>query len=247
MATPENLAIIGLTFLLAGFVKGVIGLGLPTVSLGLLTAGFGLIPAMGLMIIPSFITNIWQALQGGAFRELIQRLWLMMVAVVAGVWVGGNILVTGDTTLLTGLLGVLLCLYSVIGLTRFRIPTSGRAESWLSPVMGMVTGILTGLTGSFVIPGVLYLQSIGLNRNALIQAMGILFSVSTVALAVALGHHQLFSMELGGFSLGGVVPALAGMVIGQKVRKRLSEVAFTRVFFSSLLILGAYLTGRVFI
>ena len=113
--------------------------------------------------------------------------------------------------------------------------------------MGGVNGILTGLTGSFVVPGVLYLQSIGLNRNALIQAMGMLFSVSTLALAVALGHHQLISMELGALSLGGVVPALAGMMIGQKVRNRLSEAAFTRVFFSSLLILGAYIAGRALI
>ncbi len=247
MATPENLVVIGLTFLLAGFVKGVIGLGLPTVSLALLTAGFGLIPAMGLLIVPSFTTNVWQAVQGGAFRELVRRFWLMMAAVVAGTWVGGNVLVAVDARLLTGLLGVLLCVYSVIGLARFRIPSPGRAEPWLNPVMGGVNGILTGLTGSFVVPGVLYLQSIGLNRNALIQAMGMLFSVSTLALAVALGHHQLISMELGALSLGGVVPALAGMMIGQKVRNRLSEAAFTRVFFSSLLILGAYIAGRALI
>ena len=247
MATPENLAIIGLTFLLAGFVKGVIGLGLPTVSLGLLTAGFGLVPAMGLLVVPSFITNVWQAVQGGALRELVRRFWLMMVAVVACTWFGGKVLVAGDATLLTALLGILLCLYSVIGLTRFRIPSPGGAEPWLSPVMGGVSGILTGLTGSFVIPGVLYFQSLGLDRNALIQAMGMLFTVSTVALAVVLGHHQLLSIELWAFSMGGVVPALAGMVIGQKLRNRMSEAVFSRVFFSSLLILGAYIAGRTLI
>ena len=244
MATPESLVLIGLTFLLAGFVKGVIGLGLPMVSLALLAAGFGLIPAMGLMIVPAFVTNAWQAFQGGAVRELARRLWPMMAAVVAGIWFGGNILVAGHTELLTGLLGVLLSVYSVIGLTRYQIPAPGRAEVWLSPVVGGASGILTGLTGTFVVPGVLYLQSIGLDRHALIQAMGMLFSVSTLALAVVLGHHKLISMELGVYSLGGVLPALAGMVIGQKVRSRLSENTFSRVFFSSLLILGGYIAGR---
>jgi len=244
VGSPESLALIGLTFLLAGFVKGVIGLGLPTVSLALLTAGFGLIPAMGLMIVPSFVTNVWQAAQGGAGRQLVRRLWPMMAAVAAGIWLGGNVLVSGDTKFLTGLLGGLLCVYSVVGLTRYHIPAPGRAEAWLSPVMGGASGILTGLTGSFVIPGVLYLQSIGLDRNALIQAMGMLFSVSTLALAVVLGHHNLISVDLGTYSSGGVVPALAGMVIGQRVRGRLSEAAFTRVFFSSLLILGVNIAGR---
>jgi len=244
--TPDSLIIIGLTFVLAGFVKGVIGLGLPTVSLALLTAGFGLIPAMSLMIVPSLITNVWQAGQGGAFRELARRFWLMMVAVVAGVWFGGTVLVAGDTTLLTGLLGALLCVYALTGMSRFRVPPPGRAEPWLSPVMGGVTGILTGLTGSFVVPGVLYLQSIGLDRNALIQAMGMLFTVSTAALAVVLGHHKLMSVELGVYSLGGVIPALVGMVIGQKVRNRLSEAVFAKIFFASLLILGAYIAARAF-
>jgi len=247
LGSPESLAFIGLTFLLAGFVKGVIGLGLPTVSLALLTTGFGLIPAMGLMIVPSFITNVWQATQGGAGREILRRFRLMLAATVAGIWFGGNMLVAGDEMFLTGLLGVLLAVYSAIGLTRFRVPAPGRAEPWLSPVMGGAGGILTGLTGSFVIPGVLYLQSIGLSRDALIQAMGMLFCVSTLALAAVLGQHKLISIELGTYSMGGIVPALAGMVIGQKVRKRLSEVTFARIFFSSLLILGAYIAGRAFL
>ncbi|MBT3306063.1 MAG: sulfite exporter TauE/SafE family protein, partial [Alphaproteobacteria bacterium] len=157
-----------------------------------------------------------------------------------------KVLVTGDTTTLTGLLGMLLCVYAVTGLSRFRIPPPGRAEPWLSPVMGGISGILTGLTGTFVVPGVLYLQSMGLNRNSLIQAMGMLFTVSTVALAVVLGHHKLMSVELGVYSLGGVVPALVGMVVGQRVRNRLSEAVFAKIFFASLLVLGAYIAARAF-
>jgi hypothetical protein len=243
----ESLVVIGLTFLLAGFVKGVIGLGLPTVSLAVLTAGFGLIPAMGLMLVPSFITNVWQAAQGGAFRDIVRRLWLMMVAIVAGIWLGGSVLVTVDIRFLTGLLGVLLCLYSMIGLTRFRVPPPGRAEPWLSPVIGAVSGMLTGLTGTFIIPAIPYLQSIGLDRNTLIQAMGMLFTVSTVALAIVLGHHKLMSVQLGVYSMAGVIPALAGMVIGQKVRNRLSEAVFSNIFFASLLALGVYIAARAFI
>jgi uncharacterized membrane protein YfcA len=110
------------------------------------------------------------------------------------------------------------------------------------PVIGAVNGVLTGMTGSFVFPGVLYLQAIGLPRDAFIQAMGMLFTVSTVALA--LGGQNLLTIELGAISAAAVVPAVVGMVLGQRLRKRMSEALFRRVFFLALLGLGLYIVAR---
>ena len=62
------------TFLFAGMVKGIIGLGLPTISLALLTIATNLPAAMGLLLVPSLVTNIWQAAVGGKFREIFIRL-----------------------------------------------------------------------------------------------------------------------------------------------------------------------------
>ena len=101
METPENILLIVIAFLLAGFVKGVIGLGLPTISLAILTTGFGLISAMGLMIIPSLITNLWLTIQGGGLLKISYRFWTMMLAVIFGIWIGGRILVTNDVIILT--------------------------------------------------------------------------------------------------------------------------------------------------
>ena len=244
MLTIESLVIVGLTFLFAGAVKGVIGLGLPTVSLGLLTATYGLTPAMALLIGPSLVTNLWQGVTGGAFVEIMRRLWTLLIAVCIGTWIGGAVLANADTQLLTALLGVLLCVYSVSSLVRPPVRHPGKAETWLSPLIGAVNGVLTGMTGSFVVPGVLYLQALAMPRDVLIQAMGILFTVSTVALAVSLGNLRLVSMELGALSAAGVAPALLGMVLGRKVRQRLSETVFKKVFFVSLLILGVYIVGR---
>ncbi|MEH6625633.1 MAG: TSUP family transporter [Motiliproteus sp.] len=97
------------------------------------------------------------------------------------------------------------------------------------------------MAGSFVIPGVMYLQAIGLTRDALIQAMGMLFTASTLALAVSLQNNSLLSIELGAFSAFALIPAIIGMVLGQKIRKKLSERFFKRVFFLSLLVLGIYI------
>ena len=247
MFAPDTLIIVILTFLLAGLVKGVIGLGLPTVSLALLTATLGLKPAMALLLVPSFITNVWQGLVGGALLELSRRLWLLLIAVCVSTWFGAKVLAVTDTALLSALLGGLLCLYATLSLRSFHMPSPGRFEPWVSPVIGVINGVLTGMTGSFVFPGVPYLQALGLTRDQLIQAMGILFSISTVALALSMNEHKLISSDLGLLSAAGVIPALAGMVLGQKLRQRLSETAFRKVFFGAILVLGIYIIIRSFI
>ncbi|MDA1090920.1 MAG: sulfite exporter TauE/SafE family protein [Proteobacteria bacterium] len=244
MWNSETLVAVGLAFLIAGFVKGVIGLGLPTVSLALLTVTIGLKSGMALMIVPSLVTNIWQGLSGGGLGIILKRLWPFLGATCVGIWFGVKGLAAFDASVLTALLGVLLCIYAGLNLKRVRRPDIGRNAPWLGPLAGAATGVLTGLTGSFVVPGVIYLQALSMPRNTMIQAMGVAFTVSTVALAVGLGDQRLITQDLGMLSAASVMPALVGMVIGQRVRGWMSETVFLRVFFAALAALGVYIVVR---
>lgn len=241
MIDPLILLVIGGTFLLAGAVKGVIGLGLPTVSLALLTVAIDLPSAMALLLVPSFVTNVWQAATGGNGRAILRRLWPFLLTATVTVWLGAAALSRVDLSLLSALLGVLLVVYAALSLAGLHFAIPARREAWAGPVLGAVNGILTGMTGSFVVPGVLFLQAIGLPRDRLIQAMGMLFTVSTAALAVALQGNDLLTAELGGLSAAALIPAIIGMAVGQRIRQKLSEQLFRRVFFVSLLILGTYI------
>ena len=236
--------IIAATFLLAGAVKGVIGLGLPTVSLGLLTVTLDLTTAMALLIVPSFMTNLWQALVGGNLRLIARRIWPFLILATACVWPGSLVLGSSDLSMLAILLGVLLLLYASIGLVGFRFSVSAQREMWAGPVFGVLNGVLTGMTGSFVVPGVMYLQAIGLSRDQLVQAMGILFTLSTLALGLALRSHNLITIDAGIASSLALVPAIVGMVVGRRLRSRMSEQLFRQVFFCGILLLGAYIVMR---
>jgi uncharacterized membrane protein YfcA len=236
-----TVCIILATFLLAGAVKGVTGLGLPTVSLALLTVVLDMPTAMALLLIPSVVTNIWQAFVGGNTKEALLRIWPFLLMATVMVWLGGLLLSLADLKLLSMLLGGLLIAYSVVNLAGFGFTLSRQQEVWAGPLLGALNGILTGMTGSFVIPGVMYLQAIGLTRDVLIQAMGMLFTASTIALAVSLQGNDLLSAELGIYSALALIPAIIGMILGQKVREKLSEQLFKRVLFISLLLLGAYI------
>ena len=157
------------------------------------------------------------------------------------VWFGSGALTRVDLSILSALLGALLAVYSAVNLAGLRLKITARQEVWLGPLLGSANGILTGMTGSFVVPGVLFLQAIGLSRDMLIQAMGMLFTASTLALAAALQGNGILTIELGGLSAAALLPAIVGMTLGRRVRQRLPEQVFRRVFFISLLILGAYL------
>lgn len=239
----EDLPILGIaaTFVVAGMVKGVIGLGLPTITLAILTVALDLPQAMALLLVPSFVTNLWQGVVGGNLMMILKRLWPFLAPACLLVWLGGQMFALMDHRLLTLLLGALIALYAGLNLAGVRLHLSKGQESWAGPVLGAVNGVLTGMTGSFVMPGVLFLQAIGLSRDVLVQAMGVLFTLSTAALALALHGGGLLSADLGLVSLAGVIPALVGMVLGQQVRKRLSEALFRKVFFWALLALGGYI------
>ena len=233
--------IVAATFLLAGTIKGVIGLGLPTVSLAILTVALDLPTAMALLLVPSFVTNLWQASIGGNARLLILRLWPFLLSASLTVWIGAMALIRVDLTLLSALLGALLVMYAVASLVGLKPVIAARQEIWSGPLAGTINGLLTGMTGSFVVPGVMYLNALGFTRQQLIQAMGMLFTLSTLALALALGNYGLINEAQILESSIALLPAVIGMLIGQSIRGAISESTFRRVFFLSLLILGAYI------
>ena len=101
MWSAETVAVVALTFFIGGFVKGVVGLGLPTISLAALTATLGLHPAMALVLAPSLATNLLQATRGGHGKAVVQRLWPYLLATALGIWLGVRILVVTDAALLS--------------------------------------------------------------------------------------------------------------------------------------------------
>ena len=244
MPDPFILGAIIVTFLLAGTVKGVIGFGLPTVALALLAATIGLTEAIALMLVPSLVTNLWQASTGGHGREVFGRIWPYLLPAALTVWLGGLALTRVDIAYLSAFLGFLLIAYAGFGLRRPNLVMEPRRETWITPLLGALNGVITGMTGTFVVPGVMYLQALGLGRDALVQAMGMLFFTLTAALAVALQSARLISGELGLLSAIAVAPALIGMVTGAALRRRLPEALFRRIFFLSLAGLGIYILIR---
>ena len=238
---------LSLIFILAGFVKGVTGMGLPTVAMGLLGMFMPLPIAAALLVIPSFVTNMLQLFTGPSVRLIISRLWLMMLLIVVGTVSASSLLITINPAWSAFALGVALIVYAAFALVSPSLTVSQASEKWLSPVIGGVTGVITGATGVFVMPAVPFLQSLRFNKDELVQALGLSFTVSTVALAVGLYLHDAFRVEQFSLSFLSILPALAGMWLGQKVRARIGAKRFRQCFLLFLIVLGMELILRPFV
>ncbi|MEP9347475.1 sulfite exporter TauE/SafE family protein [Xanthobacter sp. KR7-225] len=238
---------IAATFFAAGLVKGVTGMGLPTLAMGVLGALISPLAAAGLLLVPSFVTNVWQLLAGPSVAALARRLWPMMLALVIATLAGSALLASGDTGPTTAALGAALVVYAGYTLFARQLAVPARLEPWLSPLVGAATGLVAGATGVFVIPAVPYLQALRLERDDLIQALGLSFTVSTLALSAGLAWRGALAMDGLAVSVIAVAPALAGMWAGQWMRHRISPAAFRRCFLVCLLLLGAEMLARPFL
>jgi len=227
------------TFLVAGLVKGVIGLGMPSIAIALLALIMTPAEAAAIMVIPTFVTNVWQMLMGPHLAVLARRLWSLLIASVIGIWLGGGVLTSANSRLAASGLGLALIVYAVIGLTKVRFSVPRRQEPWLSPLIGFTTGLIAGATAVFVIPAGPYFQAIGLSKDELVQTLGLSFTLTAVALGAILWRDGVLQVSNATGSALAVLPALVGMTIGQIVRKRASEELFRRYFFIGLLLLGA--------
>ncbi|MCJ8521610.1 putative membrane protein YfcA [Pseudorhizobium tarimense] len=234
------------TFLVAGTVKGVTGMGLPTVAMAILGAVLSPLTAASLLLVPSLLTNLWQCLHGPALGRLISRLWPMMVMIVLATVIGTAWLSSGETRFTTAALGTALMAYSCYALFSAQLRVPARFESWMTPLAGAATGLITGGTGVLVIPAVPYLQSLGLDKDDLVQALGLSFTVSTAALAAGLAVHGSLQLEEFALSTLAVIPALAGMWLGQILRNRISAANFRRGFSVSLMLVGLEMILRPF-
>lgn len=238
---PALSLLVALTFLLAGTVKGVIGLGLPTIAMGLLGLAMSPAQAAALLIVPSTLTNLWQLAAGGHLAVLLRRLWPMLVMIFIGTLLGSAWLGINSGEWAVHALGGALLVYALYGLCGRGFSVPPVWERWLGPVCGLMTGLVTAATGVFVIPAVPYLQGLGLNRDEMVQALGLSFTVSTLALALGLVGQNALGAEALGASVLVLAPALLGMFCGQWLRQRISAALFKRCFFAGLAVLGVHL------
>jgi uncharacterized protein len=228
--------IVATAFLLAGTVKGVTGMGLPTVAVSLLGMWLAPAEAAALLVLPALATNLSQC-RGRHWRYLAARLWPLWVALAASALLVPDLGQISSAVGAHQLLGAVLVAYGFWGLRCPSLPHLERPPRWLCATVGAITGLVVAATSIFVLPMVPLLQAMRLDKDALVQALGLSFMVATLALAVRVqgSGERLVSMP----SLLALVTAFIGLQLGAWVRGHIGVETFQRMLFLVFIGLGA--------
>jgi uncharacterized membrane protein YfcA len=242
--TPYVLGLVFAAFLAAGSIKGLMGVGLPTTSIAIMGAGLELQFAIPILMGPALVANTWQVLHTGSPGPVVRRFWLMALSACIGIWIGTELLFGFESEIFRILLGLMVIAYVALGVFQFRLRVHPRHEFVWSPVIGFGSGALTGITGSLLLPIIIYLQALGLEKDDFVRAAGVLLLTVSMAWAGSLWFQGALTDEVLSLSAFALVPTGLGLMAGLWLRKRASERQFRRIIFGFLLILGLNLIRK---
>lgn len=228
----------GLGLIAAGVVKGATGIGYATCALPILTYTFGLKPAMALILAPTIATNMSVAMSSGDVKESARKFAPLYVGMIPGVGVGVTLLSWVDSSTAVFFLGVLMICYSVISLARPALKLSEATARWLKLPVGFLNGVLTGLTGSQVIPLVPYVLALELEPKQMIQAINLGVLILTTLLGAGLLAKNLVDPLLLEASILAAAPALVGVKIGTALRAHLPGHCVQRLVLAVVGLIG---------
>jgi len=232
-----------ITFL-AGTVKGVTGFAMPMIMISVLSSIIAPELALAALIVPTLVTNLWQALRQGhaAARATIRRFGLFLIVGLAALVTSAQMVRIMPTQLLFLLIGVPITAFAATQLAGIH-PKLTPAR-WIEALTGGFAGFVGGVSGVWGPPTVAYLTAIDTPKADQMRVQGVIYALGAVALSGAHLRSGVLTSETLPFSILMVVPALAGMVIGLRIQDRFDQATFRRVTLAVLVIAGANLVRR---
>lgn len=245
LTTPALLAAAFAVALLAGTVKGATGFAMPTILISGLSLFLDPRLALAALIVPTFVTNGMQALRLGigAARETVRRFRLFLGAGLICLALSAQLVAVVPDRALFLMIGIPVALFAMASLVGFQPRLSPRNRLAEGGV-GAFSGFIGGLSGIWGPPTVMYLTAIGLEKRAHVQTQGVIYALGALALMGA--HFASGVLTFGNLPLGVLllVPAIAGMLIGQRIQDRIDQAQFRRLVLAVLLIAGANLMRK---
>ena len=225
----------------AGAVKGAVGFAMPMIMISGLASFMPADQALVALILPTFLTNIVQALrQGGkaAWNSTV-GFWRMIAALVIFV------LLTAQAVLL-GALGVPIAAFAIVQPAGRKIRFDARNRGLAEVLTGIVGGIYGGVSGVWGPPTIALLVSLDTEKQESVRVQGVVYSIGSVALLAGHAGSGVITTDRLMLSAVLIAPALAGLWFGFAIQDRLDAQRFRRWTLVILAVTGLNLIRRAF-
>ena len=247
MLDINYILLISVIFLLAGFVKGVSGIGLPAIALAFLTMFMGIKFAIALVVMPGLLTNFWQVFGRYKVKNIILRMWPLLIFLFIFSLLGAKVLVN-NSEFFTLILGIILSFYALVSLIKKNKTTIPiKYEKIIGAVTGALGGFFGGSTGTFIFPLAVYVYSLKMNKNEFLQTIALVLISASLFLGIALTGNKLWTLELFLYSSYAALPSFIGMYLGRNIQFMLNEDFFRKIFLFILMIIGLLIINKAII
>jgi hypothetical protein len=134
--------------------------------------------------------------------------------------------------------------YVLLDLARFSPRVPPHWELRLAAPVGLVAGIMGGITNAPGTALALYFVALGMEKKEFVRSIAFTFLVVKTVQLVTLVWYGLLGWQLAFASLGLAAVGLAGFALGVRVQDRLDQRSFNRAVLLFLAVLGASLVAK---
>jgi uncharacterized membrane protein YfcA len=230
--------LIGFAYLLAGVAKGGVGFGLPLIAVPLVASIMPVPVAVALTFAPILISNIHQAATVARPASVLRRFWPLIGCMVVGTALGAQILTRVDRDAISVTVGILLLGFVASRGLAARLDVPRRAERWLSPAVGLASGLLGGVSGMLGPLFLIYLVALRLSRDAFVGTISVFYLLGILPLYITLFASGVIARNVVIVSLLACVPLFVGIWAGTWLRGRVSQAGFMRLLLAMICLVG---------
>lgn len=230
----------------AGFLKGIIGVGMPVVALPLLSLFIDIKSAAMLLSMPLIFSNLPQALEGGKTARSLMQLTPVVLGMIPGLFIGVQVLLALDANVARIIAGLVLIGVGGVTLLAPKLRIQSRLVLPAGVAFGFFGGILGGIAAMAGPLVFIFLLAKGLRGKAFTKEASLYLVVSAGLLAVLLTASREFSWLDVSISTAAMLPVALGMYVGQHMRDRIAPETFKKLVLTAVIAAGVDLLRHGF-
>ena len=241
---PVILAWCAFALFCGGAIKGTLGIGTPLLTVPMMSLVLPIHMAVTIMAVPVVVANLWQTIIAGRAAYVLKRFWPVLIAVLCGTYVGTKILSVIDQRTLLLAIGGIVISSTLLQFSQPHLRLPARLEKPAGMAFGFVSGLVGGISSMFGPPLIIYLVSLRLSKDMFVSAIGCLYLSAVVPWVAGLILFGVMDSRTLTLSAAGVVPVFTGILLGQQIRRRMSERWFRTFVLIILLAAGCTMLWR---